>query len=123
MASLGEQSRTLHDENERLRRELTRFATENEILRALQSPSTPEQSSVQKPTTELAAIYPRDIEDEDASEALLTAAATCDYIQGHDLYRRGLLDIDNVAEIFEELCQNTRRLRCDPRRRRQPSNS
>jgi hypothetical protein len=67
------------------------------MLRALQTPK-PEPNNIQRTTTELAAISPRVLEDDHTGEALLNAGATWDYIQGHDLFRRGLLDIDNVCE-------------------------
>jgi len=134
--SLERQSQTQNAENERLRRELARFATENEILRATSASgsqmdideamttgpmkySPKDFSADAKAFRDLDgdAMYPqkhdlsqhRIVVSEDTGEALLPAGATWDYIQKHELFRNGLVDVGDVCERLKKLA------RCDGR--------
>ena len=133
---LERHSQSLNGENERLRRELARFATENEILRATSangsqmdgdeamitgpmkySPNSfsPNSKAVHSPDGD--SNYPqkhdlsrhRVVVSEDTGEALLPAGATWDYIQKHELFRNGLVDVGDVCERLKKLA------RCDGR--------
>lgn len=134
--NLERQLQTQNVENERLRRELARFATENEILRATSangsqmdideamttgpmkySPTdfSPEGRELLK--LESNGIYPQKhdlsqhqiIVSKDTGEALLPAGATWDYIQKSELFRNGLVDVGDVCERLKSLA------RCDGR--------
>ena len=129
-------STDLMSENERLKRELDRVATQNEILRATTTPlrlqhekqaqpmdtgrayPSPETlvpgPMIYSPSTFNAAL------DRNASinpntpishriafsattgERLLSTGAAWDLIQSHELYRRGLVDLAEVADRLKE---------------------
>ncbi|KHN98808.1 bZIP transcription factor (Fcr3) [Metarhizium album ARSEF 1941] len=104
-------------ENERLKRDLQKVSTENEILRATSSVSNGHRlSHSPEPTTTGPMKYnPTDfysnvlqhhqnkfpshrIVTSDDGERLLAAGATWDFIINHDLYKRGLVDVGDVSE-------------------------
>lgn len=45
--------------------------------------------------------------DDDSGEPLLSAGATWDYIQGHELFKKGLVDVGDVCERLKKMA------RCD----------
>lgn len=107
-------------ENERLKREMQKVNTENEILRATASLQSaggdPHGSNGNPPLMAGPMSYnPTDfytnvlenhknktpshrIVTSDAGEKLLAAGATWDLIVNHDLFKRGLVDIADVSE-------------------------
>lgn len=132
--NLERQSQSLNGENERLRKELARFATENEILKATSANGSqmdldeamttgpmkysPTDFSLDAKTFRYLdddSMYPqkhdlsqhRIVVSENTGEALLPAGATWDYIQKHELFRNGLVDVGDVCERLKKLA------RCD----------
>ncbi|KAJ5103783.1 hypothetical protein N7532_004312 [Penicillium argentinense] len=141
VTSLEESSTTLQADNERLKRELAKFATENEILRATShtlnggnnnnaakeqaeptvtgpmkytptdffSSLNPKGSGWQRPTT--GTTNPRSPQRhritvcQVTGEKLLDAGETWDFILGHDLFKRGEVDIGDVTERLKGLAQ------------------
>ncbi|QPG97406.1 hypothetical protein C2857_006270 [Epichloe festucae Fl1] len=104
-------------ENERLKRDLHKMSTENEILRATSSASNGHNGSRSpEPTTTGPMKYnPTDfysnvlqnhqnkfpshrIVTSDDGERLLAAGATWDFIINHHLYKKGLVDVEDVSE-------------------------
>ncbi|KAG5983459.1 hypothetical protein E4U55_008114 [Claviceps digitariae] len=105
-------------ENERLKRDLQKMSTENEILRATSSIShnnlhasySPEPATTgpmnYKPTDFYSNVlqnhqnkFPSHrIVTSDDGERLLAAGATWDFIINHDLYKKGLVDMEDVSE-------------------------
>jgi hypothetical protein len=131
----------LNGENERLRRELAKIATENEILRATSgaafngpTPFLEEPDELVGPLRYVPTDFPvktrspasslgsgaeamskyahfgtmRTITiDDDTGEQLLGMGATWDYIQAHELFRKGLVDVGDVCERLKKMA------RCD----------
>jgi AP-1-like transcription factor len=119
---LQQVSSDLHADNERLKRELAKMATENEILRAtsqagIATPMNGHTTASEPTTTGPMKFQPTDLgynvkEDgtrepvhrvvisEETGEKLLDASATWDMIQSHDLYKQGLVD---MAHVFDKL--------------------
>ena len=121
--SLSAHSTTVLTENERLKRELQRLETQNEILRATsggypngypnghangesaRTPSPVPGPQSYTPTDFQNAVgvdpqkHPLSFEDfgGGAGQRQLAAGATWDLIQGHELFRRGQLDIADVC--------------------------
>ncbi|KAL1865072.1 hypothetical protein Plec18167_009541 [Paecilomyces lecythidis] len=124
---LEQASTTLHADNERLKRELAKFATENEILRATahsglgssHGRGLPEATTTGpmrfSPTDFYSSILKegepspvhRITVSEETGERLLDAGATWDLIQQHEMFKRGLVDIGNVCERLKGVA------RCD----------
>ncbi len=128
---------SLSGENERLKRELAKIATENEILRATSGgggsgPHPFADDSDEITSTGPLHYSPRDFfskldlsenKDDyrdkkyiashritvsaDSGERLLAAGATWDYIQQHELFLKGLVDVGDVCERLKKLA------RCD----------
>lgn len=130
--SLEAHSSTLLTDNERLKRELEKLATQNEILRATTTPlhhfahvsqnsnrrlppPLPESPIpgplVYSPSAFHAALsggHPSAANNRPIShriqvsattgERLLATGATWDFIQSHELYRKGMVDIGEVCE-------------------------
>ena len=129
-------------ENERLKRELDRIATQNEILRATTTPRrAPDQGQphnthhegsrspeglaagpmIYSPSTFNATFAGHDtLSPEEpishhieisatTGERLLATGAAWDFIQHHELYTRGLVDIADVSEKLKEkvVCNGT----------------
>jgi hypothetical protein len=128
--NLEQASNTLQADNERLKRELARYTTENEILRATSlHPSrghasanhTPEPTTVTGPMkfspTDFHTTFMPDGPGTPRSpqhrltvcpitgEKLLDARATWDLIQKHELFERGQLDIGDVTERLKGMSQ------------------
>ena len=128
-------STDLMTENERLKRELDRIATQNEILRAdttsrrvpprpysrnanHEGSSSPEGLTsgpmIYSPSTFNAAFAEHQASGNEepishrieisatTGERLLATGAAWDFIQHHELYRRGLVDIADVSEKLKE---------------------
>lgn len=136
LTSLQHQSVTLNGENERLRREIAKYATENEILRATSGSQSNGPTPFMTEPDELVgplgyvptdqhsgtpSSYGSDLSskyahfgtikmltlDDETGEPLLGAGATWDYIQAHELFRKGLVDVGDVCERLKTLA------RCD----------
>ncbi|KAJ9643216.1 uncharacterized protein PV06_05518 [Exophiala oligosperma] len=141
LSTLQRQSMTLNGENERLRRELAKVATENEILRATSgSASNGPTPFMEEPDALVGPMrfVPTDLPakprsspssmasgaepfskyahfgtmrtitiDDETGEQLLGAGATWDYIQAHELFRKGLVDVGDVCERLKKMA------RCD----------
>lgn len=115
--ALSSQSTTVLSENERLKRELQKLATQNEILRATNSsgpnggsqpfrpPSPVPGPQTYSPTDFQRAVgvdpkYPvtyLDFGTKEDGEHLLSAGATWDLIQSHELSRNEMVDIGDVC--------------------------
>lgn len=112
MATVEKNSANFAAENERLKRDLQKAATENEILRA--TSTIPKESEVQNagpmrysPTdfyTELLHDHENKIPSHrittslETGEKLFAAGATWDYIIGHPLYQKGMVDVGAVSD-------------------------
>ncbi|PKS10447.1 hypothetical protein jhhlp_002198 [Lomentospora prolificans] len=126
LASLEESQQMAVAENERLKQDLQKMSTENEILRATTGlQGGPNNSLSPEPTTTGPMRYnPTDfysnvlsghsnktpshrIVTSDDGERLLAAGATWDLIISHELYKRGLVDIGDVSERLKN------QARCD----------
>lgn len=131
MNNLEQSSSTLQADNERLKRELAKYATENEILRATSTSLNGGSGSREAPTPTVTGpmtFSPTDfystLMPEAAGhtgpsahgqhrvtvcpitgEALLDASATWDLIQSLELFKRGQVNIGNVAERLKGLAQ------------------
>lgn len=126
MASLEAEARQTSDENERLKREMQKMSTENEILRATSSmngganrnsPRSPEPRTTgplkYSPTdfySDLLAKHNNKtpshrIVTSDDGERLLAAAATWDFIINHESFKRGLVDVVRVSEHLKNKAQ------------------
>jgi AP-1-like factor len=138
--TLQHQSTSLNSENERLKRELAKIATENEILRATSGGGTAGLHLYAEDSDEITSTgplhyTPRDFYSKlelsgrkdstpyygekkhdqsqrttlspDSGERLLAAGATWDYIQQHELFQKGLVDVGDVCERLKKLA------RCD----------
>ena len=132
LTNLQHQSVSLNGENEMLRREIAKIATENEILRATSGSSTNGPSPFLEEPDELVGplgYVPTDRKaskeselsskyshfgtlklltvDDETGEPLLGVGKVWDYIQAHDLFRKGLVDVGDVCERLKKLA------RCD----------
>lgn len=144
--TLQHESITLQNEVERLRRELARATTENEILRATSGSSAngPTPFLLDADRDDLDSITPGPLGytptdyssklratkdgttewspnakwaqfgipivnpvDEENGEPLYTAGQTWDYIQSHELFSKGLVDVGDVCERLKKMA------RCD----------
>ncbi|KAI1493971.1 hypothetical protein F4809DRAFT_660304 [Biscogniauxia mediterranea] len=130
LASLEAAQQETASENEKLKRDLQKMSTENEILRATSSVQAAQvqaaamaaaqnggPSSLSPPptTTGPMSYNPTEfysdllqnhanktpshrIVESPGGERLLAAGATWDYIIGHELFRKGLVDVGDVSE-------------------------
>ncbi|KAL4781491.1 hypothetical protein BJX76DRAFT_14899 [Aspergillus varians] len=134
VSNLQQESSALLADNERLKRELARFSTENEILRAttnMSSPGPGERGGGQQgqgsalsnltqtgPMTYSPVDFYSDLVPKgqsarlhrvtyckDSGERLFDAVATWDLIQGHELFKKGLVDIGGVARRLKNAAQ------------------
>ncbi|KAI1176367.1 hypothetical protein F4777DRAFT_587954 [Nemania sp. FL0916] len=122
LASLEAAQSQTATENEKLRREMQKISTENEILRAtssVQAQQNGSMSPVAGITTGPMQYNPTDFYSdllqnhtnktpshrivESGGERLLAAGATWDYIISHDLFKKGLVDVADVSERLK--CQ------------------
>jgi AP-1-like factor len=127
--NLEQASDTLHADNERLKRELAKYTTENEILRAtsqhpnrafgkMNEPPEPTVTGPMRysPTDFYSSLVPdgpatprspqhRVTVCPVTGEKLLDAGATWDLIQGHELFKRGQVDIGDVTERLKGMAQ------------------
>ncbi|KAM0798379.1 hypothetical protein BDR22DRAFT_383321 [Usnea florida] len=134
LKSMDAHSTDLMTENERLKRELDRIATQNEILRAdstsrrgpprqysngnhegssspegltsgpmIYSPSTFDAAFAEHHTSGTEEPISHRIEiSKTTGERLLSTGAAWDFIQHHEIYRTGLVDIADVSERLKE---------------------
>jgi len=133
--NLQEASTTLQADNERLKRELAKYTTENKILRAtsrsnavnLQEHPEPTVTGPMRysPTDFYTSLMPESSVSNAGSgatvpgarsphritvckitgEKLLDAGATWDLIQSHELFKRGQVDIADVTERLKGMAQ------------------
>ncbi|KAJ5163671.1 transcriptional regulator family: bZIP [Penicillium coprophilum] len=126
--TLEQASSTLQADNERLKRELAQYTTENEILRATSQVHRGHVSSNENPTptvtgpmkfspTDFHATFMPDGPGTPRSphhrltvcpitgERLLDARATWDLIQKHELFERGQLDIGDITDRLKGMSQ------------------
>ncbi|KAK5998716.1 Fluconazole resistance 3-like protein [Cladobotryum mycophilum] len=121
LANLEAAQKEASDENERLRRDLQKMSTENEILRAtssMQSNSNHSNNEPEAMTTGPMTYKPTDfytnvlqghknqfpshrIVTSDDGQRLLAAGAAWDYIVSHELYKRGLVDVSKVSDLMK----------------------
>ncbi|KAF7555417.1 hypothetical protein G7046_g6569 [Stylonectria norvegica] len=111
-------------ENERLKRDLQKVSTENEILRATSQMGNGAHSShsPDATTTGPMRFNPTDfysnvlqnhqnktpshrIVTSDEGERLLAAGATWDFIISHELFKKGLVDVGDVSERLKHAAQ------------------
>lgn len=123
LANLETAQKEAATENERLRRDLQRMSTENEILRATSAMNQNNGSHSPEPLTTGPMTYtPTDfytnvlqghnnkfpshrIVTSDDGHRLLAAGAAWDFILAHPLYKRGLVDVSQVAERMKRLAK------------------
>ncbi|KKK24610.1 hypothetical protein AOCH_007020, partial [Aspergillus ochraceoroseus] len=127
VTNLQQESTTLLAANERMKRELARYTTENEILRATSSasggadgrsprcaePPTETGPMAYSPTDFYSSLVPkgksarlhRVMYCSQTGERLLDAQATWDLIQSHEQCQRGLLDIADVTARLKAWAQ------------------
>ncbi|KAL9488362.1 hypothetical protein ACSS6W_000639 [Trichoderma asperelloides] len=123
LANLEAAQKEAATENERLRRDLQRMSTENEILRATSAMNQNNGSHSPEPLTTGPMTYtPTDfytnvlqghnnkfpshrIVTSDDGHRLLAAGAAWDFILAHPLYKRGLVDVSQVAERMKRLAK------------------
>ncbi|CRK17204.1 hypothetical protein BN1723_002370 [Verticillium longisporum] len=117
LANLEAEAQQTTSENERLKREMQKIATENEILRATSSLNNgPHGSLSPEPRTTGPLEYnPTDFYSDllakhnnktpshrvaiaEDGQRLLAAGATWDLIINHELFKRGLVDVGDVSE-------------------------
>ncbi|OTB04711.1 hypothetical protein M426DRAFT_320574 [Hypoxylon sp. CI-4A] len=122
LASLEAQQHQTASENEKLKRDLQKMSTENEILRATSnaqsgalssSPHRPPPPAALTTTTGPTRYNPTEFYSdllqnhanktpshrivESGGERLLAAGATWDYIINHDMFKKGLVDVGDVS--------------------------
>jgi len=121
LAALQKDSASVAEENERLKLQLQKAATENEILKATAahphrggSEPLPNAGPMRySPTdfyTEVLHAHENKtpshrIVTSDTGERLLAAGATWDYIIKHPLYMRGLVDVGDVSERLKQVAK------------------
>lgn len=124
LASLEAAQKEAASENERLRRDLQRMSTENEILRATSAVNqnqtgshSPEPMTTGPMTYTPTDFYtnvlqghnnrgpPHRIVTSDDGHRLLAAGAAWDYLLEHSLYKRGLVDVSKVAEYLRQVAK------------------
>ncbi|KAK7917025.1 bZIP transcription factor [Apiospora marii] len=119
LATLEATQHLTASENEKLKRDLQKMSTENEILRATSSVQGPNgsMSPAGAVTTTTGPMHynPTDfysdllanhtnktpshrVVESEAGERLLAAGATWDFIISHELFKRGLVDVGDVSE-------------------------
>ncbi|KAI5464107.1 hypothetical protein BGZ63DRAFT_421186 [Mariannaea sp. PMI_226] len=110
-------------ENERLKRDLQKMSTENEILRATSGGMHKGSTSSEPPSGLVrfnsSEFYSNVLQNHtnktpshrivtaDDGERLLAAGATWDFIINHDLFKRGLIDVGDVSDRLKHTA------RCD----------
>lgn len=121
LAALEKNSASVAEENERLKLQLQKAATENEILKAT-SAHNYRGGSEPLPNTGPMRYSPTDFYTEvlrahenktpshrivtsDTGERLMAAGATWDYIIKHPLYIRGLVDVGNVSDRLKKVAK------------------
>ncbi|KAI9903664.1 hypothetical protein N3K66_000193 [Trichothecium roseum] len=110
-------------ENERLRRDLQKISTENEILKATSNTGHNNSQSPEPMMTGPMRYSPNDFASNILEghtnksfshrivhldgNRLLAAGASWDFIISHDLFKRGLVDVGNVSQVLKN------RAKCD----------
>jgi len=121
LAALEKNTGSLAEENERLKLQLTKTATENEILKATSGHSH-HGASDPSPHVGPMSYSPTDfysqvlhthanktpshrIVTSEGGERLLAAGAAGDFIITHPLYKRGMVDVGDVSERLKDLAK------------------
>lgn len=122
LEALEKNNATVAEENERLKLQLQKAATENEILKATSAHNNHRGGSEPLPSAGPMRYSPTDFYTEvlyahenktpshrivtsDTGERLLAAGATWDYIIKHPLYARGLVDVGDVSERLKKVAK------------------
>ncbi|KAL1859717.1 AP-1-like transcription factor [Diaporthe australafricana] len=124
LASLEAAQHETASENEKLKRDLQKMSTENEILKATSSLNgghSPGHAAAAVTTgplqynptdfyTNVLSQHPNKtpshrIVTSDSGERLYAAGATWDYIISHDMYKRGLVDIADISNRLKHLAK------------------
>lgn len=125
LASLEAAQQDTATENEKLKRDLQKVSTENEILRATSSvrgdgDNSPSQQTMMttgpmeyNPTdfySDVLSQHPNKtpshrIVTSDGGERLYAAGATWDLIIGHELYKKGMVDIADISNRLRDKAQ------------------
>lgn len=120
--ALQKNNTTVAEENERLKLQLQKAATENEILKATSAHNNHRGGSEPLPNAGPMRYSPTDFYTEvlhahenkvpshrivtsDTGERLLAAGATWDYIIKHPLYIRGMVDVGDVSERLKKVAK------------------
>ncbi|KAK2591907.1 hypothetical protein QQS21_010405 [Conoideocrella luteorostrata] len=117
LASMEAAQQQASVENERLKKDIQKISTENEILRATSavnngrssshSPSPGNTGPMEYNPTDFYSNVLQNHQNKfpshrivtsDSGERLLAAGAAWDFIIDHDLYKRGLVDVEDVSE-------------------------
>jgi len=122
LATLEQTQQLTASENEKLKRDIQKISTENEILRATSSVpggGSPGSNGLGPTTTGPQTYNPTDfytdllephankslshrITKSENGERLFAAGATWDYIIGHDLFKRGLVDVADISNRLKD---------------------
>jgi AP-1-like factor len=117
LAALEKNSLSVAEENERLKLQLQRAATENEILKATSvnpSPNLPDAGPMRFNPTDFYTDVLHAHENKtpshriitsDKGERLLAAGATWDYIIKHPAFKMGLVDVGDVSERLKKVAK------------------
>ncbi|KAG0650102.1 Fluconazole resistance 3 [Hyphodiscus hymeniophilus] len=121
LAAMEKNSASVAEENERLKLQLQKAATENEILKATSSHSSRGSSESVRNAgpmhyspidfyTEVLEAHKdkrpsHRIVTSESGERLLAAGAAWDYIINHPLYARGLVDVGNVSDRLKTVAK------------------
>ena len=122
LATIQKDSANVAEENERLKLQLQKAATENEILKAtaahphrggsepLPNATGPMRYSPTDFYTQVLHAHENKtpshrIVTSDSGERLLAAGATWDYIIKHPLYARGLVDVGDVSDRLKKVAK------------------
>jgi AP-1-like factor len=119
LAALERNSANVAEENQRLKQQLQKAATENEILKATSSRGGSSEPLANagpmrySPTdfyTEVLHAHENKIPSHrivtsENGQRLLAAGATWDYIIKHPLYARGLVDVGDVSERLKKVAK------------------
>lgn len=120
--ALQKNNATVAEENERLKLQLQKAATENEILKATSAHNNHRGGSEPLPNAGPMHYSPTDFYTEvlhahenktpshrivtsDTGERLLAAGATWDYIIKHPLYLKGMVDVGDVSERLKKVAK------------------
>lgn len=117
LAALEANTNTISAENSRLKLQLQKASTENEILKAtshMPSPSPPSTGPMRFSPTDFYSEVLHAHADKTPSHRIVTgengarmlaAGATWDFIIKHPLYKRGMVDVGDVSERLKKVAK------------------